>query len=497
MDLLLHLTALIYLVAAAFLFIFAGSFGLLLVLYFITRRRAPVLPIVADDDLLSVTVQLPVYNEASVVARLIDACAALDYPAGKLHIQVLDDSTDHTTNIIADRIVHWREQGVMTISHIHRANRSGYKAGALAHGLRRVHTECVAIFDADFVPEADFLRRTMPHFTRNERLGLIQTRWRHLNSDYNLLTRAQSLIIDGHFVVEQVARSRAQLPMSMNGTGGIWRAQTILDAGGWSDATLTEDLDLSYRAMLRGWQFLYLLDVAVPGELPPQIQAYKMQQARWATGSTECLIRHAGPLLLSPRFSPLQKVMGLLHLAQYIVQPVILLLFLLTPPLLLGDAFRLVPDLRILTLVGIAPLMIIVVAQIELYNDWYRRLLYLPVQFMVAAAIVISNSRAVFTALIAPEARKEFKRTPKFRITGRDQHWSTSRYALMADFTTLIELCLAVYAVFGLVLALETLPAFAPYMFTYAVSFTFFAGLNLHQTHMALRQLRQTRMKSR
>lgn len=481
-DLMLSLAAIIYVVAVIGLTIFVSSFGALLVIYAVTRHKKPQLPTVQDADLLSVTIQLPVYNEAHVIDRLIDACAQLDYPQDKYIVQVLDDSTDDTTAQIQRKIDEWKAKGVENIVLVRRPERKGYKAGALAYGLTLIETDCVAIFDADFIPPTDFLQKTMPFFNTQANLGLIQTRWDHLNIDYNWLTRVQALSIDGHFAIEQVARSRGRLPMSMNGTGGIWRIKAIEDAGGWSSSTLTEDLDLSYRALMRGWDFLYLVDVPVPGELPPQVQAYKMQQSRWATGSTECLIKHAVPLIRSEKFSVAKKFMGLMHLSQYLVQPVILTVFLLTPILIWGDMFEKLPDLRVVGAFGLIPPLMLTIAQIELYRDWWRRLLYFPPQFVVGAAIVLSNSKAVLAAFHRPGVEREFKRTPKFRLTGKGQQWSSSRYALKVDAITAGELLLAAYALFGFALALQRLPVMAPYMLTYAVSFAAFALWNISQT---------------
>lgn len=484
-DLLLNLAAILYVVSVVFLTIFVSSFGALLLIYFLTRHKKPALPAVQDDDLLSVTIQLPIYNEAHVVDRLVESCATLDYPRAKFHVQILDDSTDETTRAVEQKIAELKTRGIDNISLVRRPDRKGYKAGALAYGLTLVTTDCVAIFDADFIPPADFLRKTMPHFNVNNNLGLIQTRWDHLNLDYNWLTRIQALSIDGHFAIEQVARNRGRLPMSMNGTGGIWRVNAIQESGGWSSSTLTEDLDLSYRALIKGWDFLYLVDVPVPGELPPQVQAYKMQQARWATGSTECLIKHAIPLMRSPRFSFAKKFMGLMHLSQYIVQPVILLIFLLTPLLIVGDMFDKLPDLRLIGAFGVIPPLLITIAQMELYRDWLHRLLYFPVQFVVGAAIVLSNSKAVLAAIHRPDVEREFKRTPKFSLTQKGQRWSGSRYALKVDTITLGELALAGYAAFGFIAALDRLPYLAPYMLIYAVSFALFAFWNIYQTRRA------------
>ncbi|GAB4314642.1 MAG: glycosyltransferase family 2 protein [Phototrophicales bacterium] len=464
----------LYLVCTILIVLFVSSYGVLLVIYLFTRNKAPALPPI--NDLLSVTIQLPIYNEAHVAARLIDACARLDYPPNKLHIQILDDSTDETTDIIRTKVAELRTRGFMSITHLHRKNRHGFKAGALARGLREVTTDCIAVFDADFVPKPDFLQRTMPHFQANPKLALIQTRWSHLNWNANWLTRAQALNIDSHFVIEQVARSRGKLPMSMNGTGGIWRVQAIHDAGGWSASTLTEDLDLSYRAYMRGWDFLYLMDVDVPGELPPSVQAYKTQQARWATGSTQCLIYHASALIRHPHLTLLQKVMGLIHLAQYVIQPIILLVFLLTPLMLWGNAFKYLPNLTLLASVGIIPPLMIGLSQVELYKNPWQRLWAFPLQFITAVAIVLSNTKAVFRAF--SKTKHVFQRTPKYANT----NWTKSHYHLPIDLTILGEIGLAIYALFGLIESLQTLPTFAPYMLSYAISFASFAGLNLYQT---------------
>jgi cellulose synthase/poly-beta-1,6-N-acetylglucosamine synthase-like glycosyltransferase len=484
----MSVAAVLYVVGSLFLVIFVSGFGVLLAIYLFTRNANPQTPAISDDEALSVTVQLPIYNEPHVVDRLLEACVKLDYPAEKLRIQVLDDSTDYTTDRIACKIRELQNVDLCNISHIHRATREGYKAGALDNAMRFVETDCVAIFDADFVPEPDFLRRTMPHFNRDPRLGLIQTRWDHLNLDYNLLTRAQALSIDAHFAIEQVARNRGQLPMSMNGTGGIWRVSAIENAGGWSSSTLTEDLDLSYRAYMRGWRFLYLVDVAVPGELPPLVQAYKRQQARWATGSTQCLIKHTRALLASPGCSPLGKIMGTLHLAQYAIQPIILMLFLLTPLLLWGHAFNKLPNMTLLALVGPIPPLVIALGQMELYNDWLKRLLFFPAHFMTGVAIVLNNSLAVIDACFRRNMEHEFERTPKFRLTKRDRHNRIITEDVHIDAVTIGELLLACYAIAGLYSAMQTLPALVPYMLSYSVSFIAFAGWNIFQLHGFVRR---------
>jgi cellulose synthase/poly-beta-1,6-N-acetylglucosamine synthase-like glycosyltransferase len=484
-DLLLSAAAGLYVWCALLLAVFVGSFGVLLIIYLVKPARLPDPPDLPDAALPSVTIQLPIYNEAHVVGRLLDACARLDYPADRLHIQLLDDSTDDTTVTIRHKITEWRARGFTSFQHIRRAQRQGYKAGALAEGLRTVQTDFAAVFDADFIPPRDFLRRVLPHFATDDRLALVQTRWDHLNTGYNWLTRVQALTIDHHFIIEQGARSRAHLPMSMNGSGGVWRVAALRDAGGWSAATLAEDLDVSYRALLHGWQFIYRPDVAVPGELPPQVQAYKIQQRRWATGMTECLIRHALPLLRSGRYSWGRKWMGLVHLSQFAIQPLMLLMFLLTPLLIAGGVFARLPNLSPLSVLSLIPLIMMMLAQRALYPDWPRRLLFLPLQGLVGAGMVVNNTVGVLWALHCPGVRREFKRTPKFNLLHQDQRWTRSRYALRVDAVTVGEIALGGYALVGLALALRYLPALAWYMLSYLVSFWGLAGWNILQTRRA------------
>lgn len=456
-----------YMLAALVIAIYSASFFILMAIYFLKRKHAPVAPDVPDADLLSVTLQLPIYNEQHVADRLIDAIGVLDYPREKLRVQVLDDSTDETTDLLRARVDEWRAKG-LDIELIRRPERVGYKAGALAYGLARCETECVGPFDADFVPAPDFLRRVMPHFNAAPGVALVQTRWAHLNVDYNLLTRAQTLAMDQHFAVEQVARSRGDLPMSMNGTGGIWRRAVIEQAGGWTADTLTEDLDLSYRAFMQGWRFRYLVDVSVPGEIPPQLTAYKVQQARWAKGSTQCLIKHVGALLHAD-LNPLQKAMGLTHLGQYAIQPFVLLLFVLTPPALATGLLSQLP-LAPLGIASLAPPIILAMGQIALYPDWLRRLLYFPVLILLGTGMMLNNSRAVFEA-VTGRGGNVFKRTPKFRVVRCGDQLAGTRYLIQPDWTTVGEIVLGLYAAGGLMIAALEAPAMIVYMVLYVVSF--------------------------
>lgn len=456
---LLDLLTSIYVVCALLLTVYAGSEIVLLLTYWRFRNAAPALPTVIEWP--SVLIQLPIYNERHVIERLLTAIEHLDYPRDRLIVQILDDSTDETSALAAEQVAALRQSG-LNIAHLRRPERVGYKAGALAYGLAQADAELVVVLDADFVPSRDFLRRTVPFLAADPGLGMVQTRWGHLNAFSNWLTLGQMLALDGHFVVEQTARSRAGWLLSFNGSGGVWRVRCIHDAGGWSDQTLTEDLDLSYRAQLAGWRFLYLPDVEVPAELPPQIAAYKQQQARWAKGSTQCLTHIFIPLWRS-RLSLTQRVMATLHLCQYLPHPMMITLLLLTPPLLLTGEIQRMP-LGALGVIGLGPPLIYVVSQQALYRDWKRRMLGFPMLLALGTGIAWNNTIAVIGALLG--RKTEFRRTPKFA-----RAWIESGYALRQDPGFGVELLLAVYALGGVWIALRTSPAFAPYLAIYCFAF--------------------------
>jgi cellulose synthase/poly-beta-1,6-N-acetylglucosamine synthase-like glycosyltransferase len=453
------LLTILYVICALLLSIYAISQTLLLLIYW--RHRRDTLPTPKIHDFPSVTVQLPLYNERYVVERLLDACAQLDYPHERLTIQVLDDSTDDTAQIAAKTCAKWQQQGV-NMQHIRRAERKGYKAGALAYGMTLSNSDLFAVFDADFVPTPDFLSCTVPHFSSSPHLGLVQTRWGHLNPFDNPLTLGQALSVDAHFVVEQTARNRAGMLINFNGSGGIWRAACIRDAGGWDDMTLSEDLDLSYRAQLVGWRFLYLPDVVIPAELPPQMSAYKLQQARWAKGSTQCLTRLLGKVWRA-RLSLPQRLAATLHLCQYLPHPLMIVLLLLTPPLMLMGAFKTLP-LGPLGLAGLGPLLVYVVSQQALYEDWRRRLLAFPVLMALGTGIAWSNTRAVLDGFAG--TRGEFKRTPKY-----GQGDGSSAYTMRFDPTTWMEFGLSLYALWGVWVASTHYPPLEAYLALYSFAF--------------------------
>jgi hypothetical protein len=457
-----------------------GLSSLVLVLLYLLHRDDFTPPPPPPDEWPRVTVQLPVYNEMHTVERLLAAAAALDYPRDRLEIQLLDDSTDDTRRIAAQAVARLREAGIDVV-HVIRKDRTNYKAGALAAGLTKAKGQLIAIFDADFVPPPGFLRRVVPHFA-DVRVGCVQTRWGHLNANHSLLTRAQAAGIDGHFVVEQTARSRAGLFLNFNGTAGIWRRDCIEDAGGWQGDTLTEDLDLSYRAQLRGWRIAYLPDVVVPGEVPIQISALKRQQARWARGSIETALKLIGPLLRS-RQPWFVKLEGVLHLTGYLVHPLMLLTTLLMLPMSFCTSWVLSIS-PWLMIVAAGPPLLYLVAQRG--RPWHRRLRLLPLLELLGIGLALNNTWAVVRGVLGLRGR--FLRTPKFALRHADHSWVSSRYALGQDSFTWGELLLSVFSL-ALLTTPGVRPTFVPWLVLYGCSFGCVAAISLHQSRQRVRWL--------
>jgi hypothetical protein len=367
-----------------------------------------------------------------------------------------------------------RAQGTDVV-HITRPKRDGFKAGALAMGTAQAKGELLAIFDADFLPEPDFLRRVVPHFA-DPAVGCVQTRWGHLNRDYSLLTQAQALGADGHFVVEQTGRSRAGLFINFNGTAGVWRRECIEDAGGWTADTLTEDLDLSYRAQLRGWRIHYAPDVVVPAELPAQISAFKRQQARWAQGSIQTAMKLFGPLLRSDQPWTV-KLEGIIHLTGYLVHPLMLVVELLTLPMSLSQSRVLVAASWLMT-AAVGPPLLYIVAEIADTRQWGRRLRILPLLVLLGTGIALSNTRAVLKAVLGRQ--QSFQRTPKFALRDVRDRWVHSLYALDADALVGGELGLAAFAL-AVLLAPGVNRGAAPWMVLYAAGSAYVAAVSVVQ----------------
>jgi cellulose synthase/poly-beta-1,6-N-acetylglucosamine synthase-like glycosyltransferase len=373
---------------------------------------------------------------------------------------------------------------------LRRAERDGFKAGALAWGLEQARGDIIAIFDADFRPHEDFLLQTVPHFLDCPRLGLVQVRWSHINAQYTPLTRAQAIAFDGHFVVEQTARDRSGLLMNFNGTAGVWRRTCIEESGGWTADTLSEDLDLSYRAQLMGWETLYLLEVDAPAELPPQVAAFKRQQARWTQGSVQTLRKLARPILRSRRLSVIQKGMAILHLSGYLAHALMVMLLLVTLPLLLTDVAP--PRLGNLgLLMGLGPPFVYLIAQQQLYEDWRRRLLGFPLLILVGVGIAWNNALAVWRGLTRWGGR--FARTPKFRVEdGREDgaaQWLNSAYRLGIDRSVIGEIALAIYASASIAIACRTgRYGMVPFLTLYAAGFSTLATMEVAQAPLFRRK---------
>lgn len=420
-----------------------GLLGFLtLGLFLHVRKDQRPLPYLAEHALPLVTVQLPIYNEREVVQRLIAAAVALDYPREKLEIQILDDSTDDTYQLATEAVNIYRQEGI-NIRILHRNARQGFKAGALQASLAQAHGEFIAILDADFTPAPDFLRRIIPYFPDDPRLGAVQARWGHLNVADSGLTAAQAVALDKHFAVEQLVRHRAELFPKFNGSAGVWRRTCILDAGGWQADTVCEDLCLSTRAVLAGWKFHFANDVVVPAELPSTILSFKVQQARWAMGATQCMVKYAGSIMRAEQQTLMARLYALFSMSAYSTHVLLLILILVQLPLLLAGV-QLPPWLLLFSMLGLGQPILFVLAQHELYRDWFNRLRNFPTLLLVAIGLAPSNAWAVINGTFRHDFT--FERTPK----GPRQS-----YRLTPGLMLGIEGFLLIYSSLTLMLALE------------------------------------------
>jgi len=463
-----------------------------LVYLYLKHKNKVAVPKGKMAQLPKVTVQLPIYNELYVVDRLVEAACKIRYPRELLEIQVLDDSTDGTQEIAAAAVEKHRELG-FNIHHIHRKNRSGFKAGALENGLKLASGEYIAIFDADFIPAENFLEDVIDYFTDTQ-IGMIQARWGHINREYSLLTQVESVILDGHFMIEHGGRHLSGRFFNFNGTAGIWRREAIDSAGGWEHDTLTEDTDLSYRAQMIGWKFLYLPHIVCPAELPVEMNSFKTQQSRWAKG----LIQTAKKLLPRILKSDLPwkiKIEAFFHLTANIAYPLMIALCILLLPAMIvrfnqGWFQMLYIDLPLWLASTASVSMFYLVSQRELYPDWRTRLRYLPVLMSVGIGLSVSNSKAVLEALLG--IKSSFKRTPKYRIESKKDRWATKKYLRGTGLMPLLELILGVYFGFVVLYAImnQNYPT-VPFLMLFVVGFTYMGLMSLlHLTlHRWLRGL--------
>src|SRR5687767_11006544 len=434
------------------------------------------------DRLPRVTVQLPIYNEMYVADRLIDAVCRLNYPRELLEIQVLDDSTDET-RIVAERAVMRNAATGIEISYLHRTDRTGYKAGALEAGMKVAKGEFIAIFDADFIPSPDFLEKTVPYFG-DDRIALVQARWGHINQDYSLLTKIQSILLDAHFVLEHGARNRAGMFFNFNGTAGIWRRTAITDAGGWQHDTLTEDLDLSYRAQLRGWKFVFLPGLVAPAEVPVEMNSFKSQQHRWAKGSIQTC-RKLLPSILRSKLPLGVKAEAFFHLTANFNYPLMCVLSILLGPSMairyrMGLYEMLLIDVPLFFAATASVANFYMVCQRELHTDWVRRLKYLPFLMSVGIGLMVNNTRAVFEALFNQQS--EFARTPKYRIEGQTDEWIGKKYRQSFIVQPMIELGLGLYFTATIFYALANgIYGTIPFLVLFQVGFLYMGLLSIIQ----------------
>ena len=453
-----------------------------LVYLYMKHKDHPPAPMGTFQNLPRITVQLPIYNEMYVAERLIDAVCKLDYPRELLEIQVLDDSVDETT-AVAQRAVRRHADAGVNISCLHRTDRTGYKAGALEAGLQTAEGEFVAVFDADFLPTPDFLLRSVQFFT-DPKVAMVQARWGHINQDYSLLTKIQSILLDGHFVLEHGSRSRAGLFFNFNGTAGMWRRSAIVDAGGWQHDTLTEDLDLSYRAQLRGWRFVFLQDLVAPAEVPVEMNAFKSQQHRWAKGSIQTC-RKLLPRILRSNLPLAVRTEAFFHLtANFNYLLMCVLSVLMAPSMVIrynmGWYEMLLIDVPLFFAATASVANFYMVCQRELHTDWTTRLKYLPFLMSIGIGLTINNTRAVLEALFNQQS--EFARTPKYCIERQADEWIGKRYRQSDVIQPMVELALGLYFTATVFYALANgIYGTVPFLVLFQVGFLYTSLLSIVQ----------------
>ncbi|MCK6457502.1 MAG: glycosyltransferase family 2 protein [Phycisphaerae bacterium] len=473
----------------------------LVYLYYKHRRNKPRLT-ACFRELPRVTIQLPMFNERSVAARIIEATCQVDYPRDRLEIQVLDDSTDETVRIARNAVERMRAAG-HPIVFLHRDQREGFKAGALAEGMKVATGEFILIFDADFIPPPDLLKRTIHHFT-DPQVGMVQARWEHLNREHSLLTKTQAVYLDGHFVIEHTARNRSGRFMSFNGTAGIWRRTCIEDAGGWHHDTLTEDLDLSYRAQLRGWKFVYLPEITSPAELPPEMNAFKSQQRRWSKGGAQTC-RKLLPRILASRLPLKIKTEAFFHLTGCTSTIYVVLLTLLLFPVLymkltwLRDSTisRILVDSSLFLIATCSASTFYIASQREVFRTWGESLKYLPFLMSLGVGTSLNNARATIEGLLGHDS--EFERTPKFGdtpdSTAARRPKSAAERRRSRVLQGYIELLFGIYLTACVVLSIR-LGGFTwglPFLILFAVGYVYVSILTLYGQYLPVLQARRHR----
>jgi cellulose synthase/poly-beta-1,6-N-acetylglucosamine synthase-like glycosyltransferase len=471
----------LYLAVLTVLALYGFHRAQLLYLYWKHRSHAPKAA-AKFAELPRVTVQLPMFNEMYVAERLIESIAALDYPKDKLEIQVLDDSTDETVSIAKAKVEELVERGFDAV-YIHRKDRTGFKAGALENGTKSAKSDYLLVFDADFVPTTSIIQDLVHHFS-DPTVGMVQARWGHLNRDYSVLTRVQSMMLDGHFVVEHIARNRSGRFFNFNGTAGIWRKATIVDAGGWQHDTLTEDMDLSFRAQLKGWRFVYVPDAVAPAELPCEMMSFKGQQFRWAKGSAQTA-KKLLPLVMRSDIPWKVKLEVLFHLTDNFAYLFLLVLaFLQLPNMILRQEMDrpelLLLDVPLFALTSGSIVLFYLTTHRALYGNLWEAVRRLPLMMALGIGLSLNNARAVVEGLIGHESG--FVRTAKHGVTLKTQSWTKKKYRASKELFSWIEMGIGLYfvvtiAIAGFIGAWTSIP----FLVLFMVGFLYVGTLSLHQ----------------
>ena len=452
-------------------------------IYFKYRKNYNPNPPKHFDELPNVTVQLPIFNEQFVIDRLIEAVCAMEYPREKLEIQVLDDSTDETTEVAAGIVARYASMG-HPIVYIHRTNRHGFKAGALDAGLKVAKGEFVAIFDADFVPPPDWLMKVIHHFAEPE-IGMVQTRWTHLNRDYSMLTQIEAILLDGHFVLEHGARARSGDFFNFNGTAGMWRRQAISDGGGWQHDTLTEDTDLSYRSQMAGWKFKYLPNIECPSELPIEMTAFKTQQARWAKGLIQTSIKVL-PMIFRSNVERRIKIEAVYHLTAHLSYPLMVIMTALLMPAMIVRFYQgwfqmLLIDVQLFTASTFSIAVFYVVSQRELFpKSWMKTFLYLPFLMALGIGLTVTNTKAVMEALLG--IKSAFVRTPKYRVAQKGEKSKAAKYRKRLVLAPWIELLIGAYFFLAILYTFSNQNYFtAPFLILFVIGYWYTGLMSLLQ----------------
>jgi len=455
----------------------------LVYMYYRNRKNKVTEPDAYFIELPRITIQLPVYNEEYVIDRLVESICRLEYPKDKVDIQVLDDSTDETVGIASAAVERYAALGY-DIVYLHRSNRQGFKAGALREGLKSAKGELIAIFDADFIPPEDWLLRVVHHFA-DPKIGMVQTRWTHLNRHYSFLTEVESILLDGHFVLEHGGRSRAGVFFNFNGTAGMWRRRAIEDAGGWESDTLTEDTDLSYRSQLAGWKFRYLEDLECPAEVPIEMTAFKTQQARWAKGLIQVAKKTLPKIMRSK--APLRiKVEAWYHLTANLSYPLMIVLATLLMPAMIIRFYQgwfqmLLIDLPLFMASTFSVSSFYLVSQKALFpKTWPRTFLYLPFLMAFGIGLTVTNSRAVIEALLGVQS--PFKRTPKYRVLSKQDKVMGAKYRRRLGLVPWIELVIGCYFALTIIYAVQNENFFTvPFLVIFVLGFWYTGLMSLLQ----------------